>query len=350
MKYDIQFVMPICSKHERINYKQRFLDFKKYGLLNIIKSKCCVDLLIHAEDNFTDEELHEGWPENVVANAILCPLDHVVSKTYFYFSSYLKEITDAKWISKIDDDSTTDVDGLMKNLENDFDYNKEYYIATDLRHDNNDIELDILRELGYDHWLKGKVFHEWEMCIISKAAMNSILNNEISMRLMRRRAEIQRGVNDCCLSIASRIAKIYPIQGYFLSHESRIHEYSIVGGKFNHLHFISHDICPSKYKMLKSIVENPDNQIANFKNKKYLFTRDDAPICYLEFDTHNTLIGAIHDNEKFWSCRDHELIFYNDNCEATTIFQIEKSFDKIKGVFLPDPKVIHKLIKIDLDF
>ena len=32
-------------------------------------------------------------------------------------------------------------------------------------------------------------------------------------------------------------------------------EYSIIGGKYNHLHYIAHDICPKKYDMLKALVE-----------------------------------------------------------------------------------------------
>lgn len=359
MKYDIQFIMPISSNNLRpeewpnvghqTDYKKRFLDFKKYGLLNIIKTKCCMTLLIHNSDEFTDEELYKDWPNNVDVEIVSCPSSHVVSKTYFYFSSYLKEIKDSKWIAKIDDDSTTDVDSLLQNLEQDFDYNKEYYIVTELKDDNNEIELQILRDMGYNRWTLGKVYHEWEMCIISAPAMNTILKNDNSINLMKHREAIHNGYNDCCLSIAARLAKVYPVEAYFLTQYASLNEYSILGGKFNHLHYISHDICPKKYDMLKSIA-NKSNKIDEFKNKKYLFTRDDVPICYLQLKENGTFHGAIHENETFWDYKNNKLTFYNQNCEPTTIFDIDKNFDKIKGRYLFDQNIIHKLIQIDIDF
>ena len=71
MKYDIRFVMPICSKEGSRNYKNRFFDFKRYGLLNTKNSNICVALLIHQTDNFTQQDLLEGWRENITVETVL---------------------------------------------------------------------------------------------------------------------------------------------------------------------------------------------------------------------------------------------------------------------------------------
>lgn len=355
--YDAEIIIPITSKSIKrrpqyylplalCDYKKRFLDFKKYGLLNTKNHKIIVKLLT-CNDNFSNLELLEGWPEGVTAKKIECPSTHPAAKIAHYYGN-LTSWRHANWFMKLDDDSCTDIAGLMKNLETYFNPEKEYFIASELHKNNTDIEQELLKSLGHN-WILG-ASHEWELSIISKIAIKTITDNSSAREFLTRRSKIDKGFGDCLLNFAARMSKIYPCDVGFISHLPKIGDFSLFGGIYNHIHFVSYDYNGNYQNYLAKSVENricPPDIWEKLENKNYMFLRNGSEfIGYFKFSLDGRLIGSMNPNESLWDFEDNSINFYNKEIKLTTKFSHDEEFNIMNGVFLLDPYVNHKIINI----
>jgi len=352
--YDIEFMLIISSKETSdANYKNRFLDFKKYGLLNIKDHKVNLKLLVFKYDNFSQYELLNDWPKGIDVEVINQESEHPACKICDYYLNF-SNADNAKWFAKVDDDSITDVDRLMANLELHFEYTKEYYLATEIVKCNTEIEKDILISMGLNHLAEDKfVSHEWEMSILSQEALRRILNTPNSKKVMELRSKIAEGWGDHALAVAARLAKVYPCEAYFLTQWPILKNFSIFGGYLNHIHYVSRE---KNNKVLKMLIKHSENKICpmeiweKIKNKKFLFTRQDLiPIFIFEFNISGKL-NTFHlnpINETFWFYENGRIYICDKECQPTTILDIIND-DYMEGKFLHDPKVTHKVTKLNL--
>lgn len=271
MIYDFEILVPADTGIESI--KKRFIDFKKYGLMNI--KDHTIRLVIAASKNNDIDFLKIGWDDKIEVVVHETPYEHIAQRIYDYYASFAKPNT-AKWYVRMDEDSITDIGGLYENLERAFDSEKDYHIGGDFNDDIQDIERKILENLGFGWWLRSGVLkHEHEMSVTSRSAMEKILNGEKSKEYFKIRRQFEDGYGDHGLCLAARMNKIYHASAYFISKEPEIKNLSIFGGYLNHIHWIERERTPNilRWLDLHSESKNESNEfMKEFIEKVHVIT------------------------------------------------------------------------------
>lgn len=243
--YDIEFQIGVCFD---MPWMRRIYDFKKYGLVNIGSKKVLVVLLPGQE--ITPSDLSQNWPENVDVKVIENKIkhSHLCSKLYNYYPIINDAIVDeSRWFCKIDDDSITDVSGLVDSLDLEYDYQRDYVVVTCYGPPTEEHIYDNKEAIacGYKRWFEhGEELlpeHEIEGIVLSQSAMRKISKNETAKKFMLNRATIPHGYGDVALAYAARMCKIYPHRAYFMSDLPLLKNFSTLGGYLNHIHLMSDD-------------------------------------------------------------------------------------------------------------
>jgi hypothetical protein len=270
MSYDLEVVIPVCGR-----FLSRLDDYKKYGLVNIKDRKVLVNLIISGEDL---EGLEKGWHPNVSVNLVKnLDSDYVKNMYKFYLTIDPDKIL-SRWFIRLDDDSCTDVDGLLSNLDLFYCCDQPYYLGH-----LNDFHNALIGEEGplyqqYKHLIEGYssfaslLKNEVECAVLSRNALSNILKNEKAYRLLQFRAGLEGGYTDTVLAISSAIAKIYPIDCPFITYLPLINEFSLIGGVRNHIHLVrrtiegenfSNIVSLNGYDILTRIIDNKMTDLEN---------------------------------------------------------------------------------------
>jgi hypothetical protein len=278
-KYDMQIICPVIPS--------RLKSFQKYGFYNLKEKKVLLHCLIGTHDK---EQYREGWPPSLDVEIISLDTDNPVIQIYDFLSKLKPEDIVGDWIAKIDDDSFNDIENLINNFNKHYDYNKEFYIAAQIRDDMNNYEVDLLKKLNLWFQIDERFTHEYEACWLSKPAIQNILKNENCIQLFRERSKISGGFTDQCLGAAARLCKIYPVRDYHCSVSSNefykcslimdniIHNESEIKSNNSFFHF--HPICQSKnlmpFYLFSTILKNilPTKELIFLENKKYFLIKE----------------------------------------------------------------------------
>lgn len=205
--YDFQIIVPCI--------KERLEIFQKFGLSNIKDTKILVCCLVSDKTEFT-----EGWPEGVDVEFFETNRvdgeqnsDNPIKKLYSFLSNLtIEQCRRAKWTLKIDDDCYNDLYNMKEYLEKYYDYQKDFYLVGEIRHENDHVEVEILKEMNLwtDNYELSGWQHEFEGCIISSSAMEKIISNNKCKQLFQKRSKMEAGFTDQCLGLAASFCKIYP--------------------------------------------------------------------------------------------------------------------------------------------
>lgn len=236
--FDLDVMLPVCGK-----FRQRIDDFKKYGLLNQKDRSVRVNLVVSGEKV---EGLNEGWRGNFSIRVVENESSEYVANLYRFYLSLNPSSPECRWLARLDDDSCTDIDGLLTNLDR-FYGDSAFYLGDlhPLQNALNGFEGGPYQE--YKSFLEefepfgGLMRTEIECGVMSGAAISKVLSNPRSRKLIERRASIAGGYGDCVVALASAMAGVYPIDCPFISHQPLLHEFSMLGGVRNHIHMISRE-------------------------------------------------------------------------------------------------------------
>lgn len=237
MSYDLEVMMPVCGR-----LLPRLEDFKKYGLVNLKERRVLVNLIESGEDL---EGLESGWDSRIHVKTVKSPDKDYIRNMYRFYLTINPDDIQARWFIRLDDDSCTDVDGLVSNLDLFYDCDYPFYLG-----DMNDFHHALTGEEGqlyqeYKH-LMGKyssfaslMKNEVECGVVSRAALSKLLKDENSFRLLEFRSNLEGGYGDCVLALAAALAKVYPIDCPFITYRPLIAEFSLMGrGVRNHIHLV----------------------------------------------------------------------------------------------------------------
>lgn len=234
-KYEMEFVVPVINTD--FIYKQRLVDFKRIGLLNITK-KIKVVLLI--KTGTAPDDIKEGWHENVDVVVNEYSNDFHAFKLCRYYLA-LKHF-DSKWYVSVDDDSVTDVGGLLGVLSQ-YNFKEDIYISTPYtyREKPESIELKTLKKLRAIRYLKGNWDHDWESHFISRAALMKIVELPVNRTYIYRRSNVIDGFSDQFTAYAAKIAGVPIIPSNFSTPFDAIDRFSLFGGDLYHVHYVADD-------------------------------------------------------------------------------------------------------------
>lgn len=240
--YDMEIVMPVCGKPKR--FLTRLNAFKQYGILNLQDYKIRM-VLLYGNQNIP--HIGSNWPCDV--KLVSHDLNHPAPKIYSYFASlkpgYEKE---ARWFFKVDDDSLTNVGGLLDQLDDEYDHIHPYYLLVDAIQDLWEPYKLLLRQLEvHDKFFpprkhgKWTYLHEWEGCIVSQAALGKMVRCEVGQGYLESCGKVNGGYGDHALAIAARLSGVHPMDVPFMTKDPAIGDFSIFGGRHHHIHYIAPD-------------------------------------------------------------------------------------------------------------
>jgi hypothetical protein len=320
MKYDLGVVVPVCSR-----FRDRIEDFKKYGLVNFGERRVLLNLLLSNED-FDGLEL--GWNSNVDVRAVKsdCP-DHI-SNIYRFYAMIDPEQIDYRWLVRVDDDSCTDIDGLVSSLDRFYDWNENFYLGTSLQNfdaalggNEGHVYPQYSHLLGdYERMARG-MKNEVECGIISATGLKKMLNERSSLNLLKFRSRLRGGYGDCVVALAAAMAKVHPVDCPFLTHFPALDDFSLLGGKFNHIHMISRrtegenfhwERAPDEmFVLLTKIVDKKVSEIEDsIKGKKFLLDTEDTLKTY-EFKDNHILVVKFEHHNFLWMEHDGTVYVFN---------------------------------------
>lgn len=322
MKYDLGVIVPVCGR-----FKERLEDFKRYGLVNIKDRKVLVNLIL---SNETLEGLDSGWDRNISVNVVKSDCPNHVSNIYKFYAQMDPENIDCRWLARVDDDSCTDIDGLISNLDEFYEWTGDFYLGASLQNfsvvlDGNEGEL----YPEYSHILENykrisrALKNEVECGILSAAALKKILSNKPSLDLLKFRTRLHGGYGDCVLAIASSMAKIYPVDCPFLTHLPILSDFSMVGGNLNHIHLISRHsegenfywerATDDQFILLTKIVDGVVSELErSLVGSKFLLETDDSLKTY-EFRDKHMIRAKFESNPFMWMEHEGFVYVFNGN-------------------------------------
>lgn len=241
--FDLEVMVPV---HPEGRWLERAEAFRRFGLLNIGTARVRVVLLAgraEVDAALTDVNAWEGVEQVRVMHALL---EHPAPKIYSYYSGMgFEEVGTARWFLRVDDDSVTDVGGLLAYLDGCSDWREPHHLVPHMNWDIVEPYEEILRDVGGAHLLTpgghGPIGHEWEASLTSQGALLRALSNPSARELLQRAALCDGGFGDHCLAYACRLAGIHPAHVSFLSSFGQLEQFSLWGGGLFHIHYISPD-------------------------------------------------------------------------------------------------------------
>lgn len=238
MEYDIEIIVPLC-----VRLADRLEDFKKYGIFNTSGRKVLVTAILSNDEEI--EGLNEGWHDGVDLRIRKNKCPDYVSNLYKFYADLKPEELKSRWIMRIDDDSCNDIGGLIENLDMFYDWEDKCYLGdldcfSRVLHGNEkEVYPEYKHMLGDLEGLSLLLKNEVECGIISYEGILHMLRNKKCMNLIRQRSELRGGYGDCVIALAAALCKFHPVQCPFISHLPLINEFSIFGGRLNHIHMVS---------------------------------------------------------------------------------------------------------------
>lgn len=289
--FDLEVLVPICGR-----LKQRVEDFKRYGLVNPGSRSVLVNLLLSNENI---EGVESGWHEGFKINVLRNESPNYVANLYRFYTEIDPEAPRARWLIRLDDDSCTDLDGLVSNLDRFYDHERPFYLGelNDFRAarcGGENVPFEHYKSmLGQFESIVDFMRNEIECGIMSSAALSKTLGHGPSRLLLHRRASLEGGFGDCVVALAAAMAGVWPVDCPFVTHAPLIHDFSMFGGVRNHIHQVARvaegenffgRCSPEAYSLLAKRVECSPSEIERSMVGKRLLLESDHHVKIVSFE------------------------------------------------------------------
>lgn len=334
-KYDIEFIIPVSMKGvfaERLKY------FLQKGLSNCGEYKILINFLVGTELKDAEfsylwadfDEWQNNFTKNTEVRKISSEVNHCSAKVYNFYVNYT-DFGQSKWIIRMDDDSLTNVDLLMKFLNN-LDPKNYYYFTA--QHADGDlvVALDILKKYNKYEKLMGEIDHEVEIAVLSNATFEKVIKENRTE--LTSRSTIQAGYTDQLFCYLSKITGIFPVILRMLAADPRIMQF--IAGRCAHIHHISPDRNPGFLEIYDTFLENNSQ---DFCGSAFAYAKKTFQQKTIDYDKMSVIVleknGILFSKEKFenresfwtYNSKNKTLIFYD--CYGNKLYDF-KNFDKDK--------------------
>lgn len=235
--FDLEICLPAFLEGK---WRERLRFFRQAGLLNTSGVKTRLVLLAGTQ---SEPGLKDGWPVDEVV-VVPAKTDEAPAKIYSYYLHLgLGEIGQARWFLRVDDDSSTDVGGLVGSLDKCYSWSEPHHlIASGVRSDYLAQPFsEWLHELGCSHIASKYFLHDWEVSVTSQAALLRALSHPVSREILRRASHLEGNWGDIGLAICCRLAGLSPAHCSFLSDGPASADFSLFNGEKHHIHLIAPD-------------------------------------------------------------------------------------------------------------
>jgi hypothetical protein len=311
MEYDAEILVPFCRK-----FAGRIREFKRYGLLNTGGRRVLLTAILSGNEEVGG--LLEGWGEGVEARAVSYRQPDHVSNIYRFYAELNESSLRSRWLVRVDDDSCTDVGGLLDNLDLFYDWEGKFYLGDlasfrqTLSFGEGQVYPSYRHLLGDLEDKAELLLNEIECGVISRGGMAHMLGSPPCMNLIRQRSELRGGFGDCVTAVAAALSKLHPVQCPFISHLPLISDFSVFGGHLNHIHMVSrdssgenfqdHEKCgPVQYEAFVRGVDGVMSELeASLVGRKFIMETD-SELRMIEFHPDRTAKIKFDDRRHVWT-------------------------------------------------
>ena len=320
MKYDLMITCMFSLSQEK--YIKALENFLKYGLLNINNRKIILNILIAEKDY--DNFIKYHIPYNF--KIFTFKDDNVSEKIYNFYknnSDYISEST--RWHIQVDDDSSTDIDGLITKLDEIYDPSIPIHMISGALNDLNNTVKSLLNKYNFpieesnglfkftpNHWK-----HEWEFSVQSNSFFKRIKDSTSFHDILDTLSKAKM-FSDHGLSLLALLNKIPIVTCRFAHYANILENFSLNGGRYYHIHYLK-DINYKNILNLNFILENIVEKHMIF----YGFNEHSGYTLYcsnFKLNKDNT-VDSCNENEKFWSVHEDLLYIRDINKHVTSFFQ-----------------------------
>lgn len=230
------------EKHQRMGEL-----FSRRGLQNIKNRRVVLHALVYKPDIEAFSKLR--FPCEVRVH--LFDRNNCSFKQYAFFGSSLPSLCgEAPWHMQVDDDSFTDVDGLLDGLDMYYDYQDRVYLTAFDMFDLPSPLMLLAQEMGYGHIANGhkvqkdafsrftRFVHEWEASVRSDACIRSMAANPAALEYIRRAAEVDT-FSDMAMAFAAAMCRVPAAPSVLLSHSNAWSDFTLNGGHLAHIHYVN---------------------------------------------------------------------------------------------------------------
>jgi len=239
MEYDLTVTCMLSfGKDKHIKTAKHFA---KQGLMNIKSRKILANILIDKKYEKEIKNIEFSYPYKIY----FFDSDDLCKKIYSFYHYHGKSIAElADWHIQVDDDSITDVDGLLSDLNANYDPEIPIrFISGDLTdiHPEIDkilIEHNLKFSVNLDNKIRSDLWlHEWEFSCSSKGCLKRIFHHKNALDILYVISDYMIA-SDHGLTALAMICKI-PVIPYRYAHFANlIKEFSLNGGKYYHIHYV----------------------------------------------------------------------------------------------------------------
>lgn len=235
--FDLDVIVPFCGK-----FLQRIEDFKLYGLVNQGGRRVRVNVILSGERL---EGLADGWRGDFTVRVVENESKEYVANLYRYYLSIDPASPGFRWLIRLDDDSCTDVDGLVSNLDRFYGHDVPMYLGDlhPLQNALNGYEGCVYQQyrhlLGDQEPFGNLLMTEVECGVMNAAAVSRVMSDGPARMLLEKRSTLSGGYGDCVVALAAHLAGVRPINCPFITHQALVRDFSVLGGVRNHVHMIA---------------------------------------------------------------------------------------------------------------
>jgi hypothetical protein len=235
--FDLDVIVPFCGK-----FLQRVEDFKRYGLVNQGGRKVRVNVVLSGE---RIEGIEEGWNGDFSVRVVENESPNYVGNLYRFYLSLDPGKQDSRWLIRLDDDSCTDVDGLLSNIDRFYGQETPVHLGDlhQLQNALNGFEGHVYQQyrhlLGEYEPFGNLLMTEVECGVMNAPAVSKVMENPASRRLLEKRASLEGGYGDCGVALAAYLAGVRPLSCPFITHQPLVRDFSLLGGVRNHIHMVA---------------------------------------------------------------------------------------------------------------
>ena len=321
--YDVN-VMVLC--HYRGVYRDRVPWFKLLGLVNRGRLRIHVTVVCSLGDGPFLEEIVANWPAGIDVTALEMESNKPVPKLNGAYLWLREHPVQCRWTLRVDDDSVTDIGGLLVRQETRFGRSAVHIMNSPHAVPVDDRILVDIRKYLVDHDLPVFEFtNEYEAALTSAAGLQRVFDSPQACQFLAHTAAHLESPGDKCFTFASRIAGVPVAVTQGTSHGFDRGELSIAGGNLQHIHYVDWE--ESSFRKLLWAFEYgvrtvvPPEHLDALCGGSFQFGRGvGEPLAVLTLREDGRLTGTSHSNEARWRATADALHFENDLGQPTTVF------------------------------
>lgn len=232
-RYDLNLaILTHCGEHNM----HRIACMKKWGVLNGGRYRIHITLIVNPGDYDKFDSIAEGWLATGDVSIIEMPCAEPIPKINGYYLWLMECGLSARWHGRVDDDSMTDVAGMLACLDERYGDSPVHVAGGPMtQHEHEPLFIPLLLEHGI---FIPDVRTEYESSFTTEAGMRVIFSDARGRWLIEESGRRFRGPGDRALAFAAHVAGLRVVENPASIFWFDLVRFSLFGGDVYHIHYV----------------------------------------------------------------------------------------------------------------